>query len=429
MKAIVFDFKQSIKPNIETTKEINMEKNKNFSSTLESINSKIDKNNSSKNKLDSTKTEDSNKANKTEKPKVEDAENLEPVEVDKEDKEKKIVYENLLFLSNNMVTTVEDKETTELIEKQEIVEVGELTLENKDLNMEDLEDNSNIVENNFDFESLLINKDKEVKYNLNLENQEIPEENTSFISKEIKPQPKVETNEITETPDEEISLETDVNSKLVTSVAQEETKDLENNNSKEMSSKDNIETSSVNENSKEDKINNESLFTLGRQDVEYTKNISTELEKSQSINPKEVIEQIVEKVKIDLTGEKNEIRIRLKPEILGEMLMNIEVTKNALIAKVMVDNQRTKEIIEANLVQLREEMKDSGLEIKTFEVFVGNGSDFDRHNSSQFNFNQNNKKIKIKADNKKVMANYEEKLDMSNKIENIHSENSLDLMA
>lgn len=430
MKAIVFDFKQSINTNHEVAHKDNIEKNKDFSSTLKSINNKIDEKRHSSNNKNLAKTKDHNTNNKTEETKVEDTENLDAVE--KEDKKKKIAYENLMFLANNMINTVEDDNVMESAEGQEIsIEANDIILENEDLDIESFEENKDIIENEFDFEKLLISKADHEKDKGNLGNKEVSEENANLAYNEIKPEPKGAVRENTKGIEEDISLDNEVNSELISSVTQEEQSvDLENNNSKEMSSKDNLEANSVKENSKEDKINNEPSFSIHKQDVEYTKNISTELEKPEVVNPKEVVNQIVEKVKIDLAGEKNEIRIQLKPEVLGEMLMNIEVAKNEVIAKVIVDNQRTKEIIEANLIQLREEIKDTGLEIKTFEVFVGNSSDFDKHNPNKFNFNQNNKRLKIKSENKKAISNYEDtSVEVSKKTENIYSENGLDLLA
>lgn len=425
MKTIVFEFNQSIKPNVESTKENNIEKGKEFSSTLESMNNKVDKKTPSKDNINQTnKPQNSSTKNETED-KVEDTEELQSVE--KEDNKKKIAYENLLFLSTNIVT-LEDTNNAELDKEQDAsIEVEELLLETKDIGIENFEENQTLVENEFDLESLLINKEIHDNNKPNLENNELPEENVELISKEIKP--KIEMKEDVENTNEDITLDNELNSKLVNPAMEEEQpKNLEDNNSKELP-KDNMEDNSIKASNKEDKTSNESLFSIHKQDIEYTKNISTEMEDLEPINPKEVIEQIVEKVKIDLTGEKNEIKIRLKPEILGEMLMNIEVTKNAVMAKVMVDNQRTKEIIESNLILLKEELKDTGLEIKTFEVFVGNSSDFNKHNPNQFNFNQNNKRLKIKAENKKLASNYEETLDIQNKTENIYSENTLNLLA
>ncbi len=110
--------------------------------------------------------------------------------------------------------------------------------------------------------------------------------------------------------------------------------------------------------------------------------------------------------------------------------MNIEVVKGAVTAKIIVENQRTKEIIEGNLIQLKEGIKDTGLEIKTFEVFVGNNSDFDKHSSGQFNLKQNNKKVKLKSqDNKSVKVYGEQPIENEGNINEEYFENSLNLFA
>lgn len=154
------------------------------------------------------------------------------------------------------------------------------------------------------------------------------------------------------------------------------------------------------------------------------------LESEDPIDPKDLIQQIVQKFEVDLSQEKNEMKISLKPEALGNMTMSIEVVKETIIARIMVDNHRTKEIIENNLFQLKEGIKDSGLEIKTFEVFVGNNSDFDQHNpSSNFNFNQGSRKIKIKS-MKNDSLNYEGSINESNaKTPGVYSTSNINLLA
>ncbi len=80
--------------------------------------------------------------------------------------------------------------------------------------------------------------------------------------------------------------------------------------------------------------------------------------------------------------------MKLKPEILGELMLKMEMEKGSILAKIMVDNYRTKEIIEANLYQLKEDMRENGLDIKTFEVFVGTNEDFEREGDLDFNSNK-----------------------------------------
>lgn len=113
------------------------------------------------------------------------------------------------------------------------------------------------------------------------------------------------------------------------------------------------------------------------------------------ISQKDLFKQIVDKVKLIQDDFKQEIRIKLKPEILGELMLRIEMEKGDVVAKIMVDNYRTKEILETNLYQLKEDMRENGLEIKTFEVFVGTNEDFEREGRQEFYLNRKNNKFKI----------------------------------
>lgn len=156
------------------------------------------------------------------------------------------------------------------------------------------------------------------------------------------------------------------------------------------------------------------------------------LDKSEAIDKKDIINQIVEKVKFDFQNPKNEVKIKLKPDVLGEMVMKIEVEKGVVTAKIVVDNHKTKEIIEGNLIQLKEEIKNTGLEIKTFEVFVKNDGNMDKHNLNYFNFNRfnrNNGKIAMKGTNQKASLIYDENLAEDDKKVNIYGESVLNLLA
>lgn len=126
------------------------------------------------------------------------------------------------------------------------------------------------------------------------------------------------------------------------------------------------------------------------------KTIETNRQELMGVNPKDIFKQIVEKAKFNIEDYKQEIRIKLKPEILGELMLKMEMEKGFILAKIMVDNYRTKEIIEANLYQLKEDMRENGLEIKTFEVFVGTNEDFEKEGRRNFNLNKKPNRFKIK---------------------------------
>lgn len=188
----------------------------------------------------------------------------------------------------------------------------------------------------------------------------------------------------------------------------------------------NMEVEEAEETKVEDIDNNNPLFEIIDRSKVHEK---TEIKNDelQEVDKKEVIQQIVDKVKLIVDDYKQEIRIRLKPEILGELMLKMEVVKGDMLAKIMVDNHRTKELIEANLFQLKEDMKENGLEIKTFEVFVGTNEDFDRENAERFNFKKRPNKIKIKAEELKEIEIYNENTLVN--MEGIYEEGQLNLFA
>lgn len=140
-------------------------------------------------------------------------------------------------------------------------------------------------------------------------------------------------------------------------------------------------------------FNSSNFEIVDRKTTDDLRMVDKELD---NLGSKEVIEQITNEAKLIIHNDKQEIKIKLKPEILGDLMLKMEIEKGALIAKLMVDNYKTKELIEANLYQLKQDMEENGLEIKAFEVFVGTNEDFERHNRQGFNFNNKSKKLSIK---------------------------------
>lgn len=150
---------------------------------------------------------------------------------------------------------------------------------------------------------------------------------------------------------------------------------------------------------------NNPLLEIVDREINTTKNIEGNKEELKEINHRDIFKQIVEEAKLNLDDFKQEIRLKLKPEILGELMLKMEMEKGSILAKIMVDNYRTKEIIEANLYQLKEDMRENGLDIKTFEVFVGTNEDFEREGDLDFNSNkkQNKSPTKLKIKNKELI--------------------------
>ncbi len=174
-------------------------------------------------------------------------------------------------------------------------------------------------------------------------------------------------------------------------------------------------------------IREEQLFTNSKIKTNFEGKIEEIQKKEIEIPKDEIIKQVLDKGKAVVDENKSEIRIKLKPEILGEVLLKVEVEKGVVVAKAIVDNYRVKELLETNIYQLKEGLEKQGLDIKTFEVQVGTNSNFENEKREKYSSNDKNKKIKIKKLDLNTLNTYEKNIIFDN--ENIIKEGSLDLMA
>lgn len=84
-----------------------------------------------------------------------------------------------------------------------------------------------------------------------------------------------------------------------------------------------------------------------------------------------ILEQVTSQIKFtNLGAGTSEIRMALTPENLGEVAMRV-ITQNGIItAQFIVASQRVREILESNFNQLKEEMKEKGIEVAELSVSV-----------------------------------------------------------
>lgn len=119
----------------------------------------------------------------------------------------------------------------------------------------------------------------------------------------------------------------------------------------------------------------------------------------EKLQPKfETAKLMLEDIRYQMNQSKNQMKVQLKPRELGEMTLDLQILRGSVVAKIFVDNERAKVMIEQNLVHLRDAFKDSGTEIKTVEVYVGNGTNFNlnqqnmahsKNSQNQMNYNKN----------------------------------------
>jgi len=113
---------------------------------------------------------------------------------------------------------------------------------------------------------------------------------------------------------------------------------------------------------------------------------------NKNVDTAEIIKQIVERLKTDFTSEVTQIKVTLKPEYLGDISLKIASQDGVITAQFTAQNQRVKEIIEANFNQLKDTLNEQGIEVSQISVNIGNE---ESGNSEQSNFEQRKSSTRI----------------------------------
>ncbi|HEX3011054.1 MAG TPA: flagellar hook-length control protein FliK [Syntrophomonadaceae bacterium] len=106
------------------------------------------------------------------------------------------------------------------------------------------------------------------------------------------------------------------------------------------------------------------------------------------VDPRDLIQQIVKKAEVMLKSDISEMKMQLKPEFLGKMMIKVTVEDGAVVTKIITENQHVKQALEANLNSLRQNLEANGMKVEKTEVSVQlfndgggsfNGSDSNRY--------------------------------------------------
>lgn len=81
-----------------------------------------------------------------------------------------------------------------------------------------------------------------------------------------------------------------------------------------------------------------------------------------------ILKQVREQAHLKLNGGKQEIRIALKPENLGEMTLKVQIYKGQLMAKALVQNETVRGALENQLQELKHIFQAQGYKQVTFSV-------------------------------------------------------------
>ncbi|MCL2355850.1 MAG: flagellar hook-length control protein FliK [Defluviitaleaceae bacterium] len=105
--------------------------------------------------------------------------------------------------------------------------------------------------------------------------------------------------------------------------------------------------------------------------TETTATVASSATPQSSATATDVIEQIMTQVKLTSSGGQfNEIRMTLRPESLGDIVLRV-ITQNGIVtAQFEAESQRVKELLESDFNQLRDALQEQGIAFSELSVSV-----------------------------------------------------------
>ncbi len=140
-----------------------------------------------------------------------------------------------------------------------------------------------------------------------------------------------------------------------------------------------------------DNVMNNIMFTQDAKGQATTFETIVNSKMTQNLSQAEVINQIVEKMKVSVNGDTSEIRITLRPEHLGDVTLKIATHNGVVTAEFLAESEQVKALIEASFNELQETLRQKGLEVSDFTTGLlsdqSNGNKRNNDNRRQRNNN------------------------------------------
>lgn len=104
--------------------------------------------------------------------------------------------------------------------------------------------------------------------------------------------------------------------------------------------------------------------------------VKVDLPIMQQVKANNIIEQVANKIQINVGDEGSEMTLQLKPENLGKLDMKISIERGIVVARFVAESQMVKEVIESNFNTLKDALQEKGLAVQELSVFVGNDPNY-----------------------------------------------------
>ncbi|MDD6071766.1 MAG: flagellar hook-length control protein FliK [Clostridiales bacterium] len=106
-----------------------------------------------------------------------------------------------------------------------------------------------------------------------------------------------------------------------------------------------------------------------------------------AVSGKEVVEQIVEQIKVNMSQQTTSLEMQLYPEHLGKIQIHVVSKDGVMTAKIVAESEAAKQAIEGGLANLKEAMEHQDLKVEAIEVMVAT-TGFEQQTDEQNSYEQ-----------------------------------------
>lgn len=131
-------------------------------------------------------------------------------------------------------------------------------------------------------------------------------------------------------------------------------------------------------------------------DAQKTMNQAKAVATARELVQQIVFKQIVDESQVLVGRDHSEVRIQLKPESLGKLSLEIAVEHGVFKAEILAESQQVKQLLEANLSNLKQTLTNQGLKVDQLVVNVGQGqTQFGQAKGQNGQSGRSSKKVRV----------------------------------
>ena len=212
------------------------------------------------------------------------------------------------------------------------------------------------------------------------------------------------SEDVTQTTDVEVEVE--VEKQEETSEVRVQTNDTEDTQVAQNTKEDNSFTGNQNSdgnsllnhhtNANETIVTQQNTVNVGQ----VTDMSQTQFSSYMSADTVQIMEQIVQQMRVTISAETTSMEMQLNPENLGKVYVNISSEEGVVNAQFHATNEVVKEALEAQIATLRENLNQAGVKVDAIEVTIAS-HEFERNLEQNQQNPEENKEVQEAGTNKR----------------------------